>query len=529
MTTYIATFAATLMLGLGITPWLIRVARRYGLVDDPGLRKVHASAVPRIGGVAIAAPTLLISFVVYRLNNAVGEAFREVSVQVLAFLLAGVFIFAVGLYDDVRGIRARNKLLAQLVAAAVVCAAGIRIEDIGLTANTYIELGILSVPLTLFWIVGVTNAVNLIDGLDGLAGGVSAIACGVIALFAFHSGDQVMVVVMLALLGSLCGFLVFNFNPAKVFMGDSGSLFLGFVLATASVLTSHTQATAVGLLLPLLALGVPIFDTLFSMVRRVLERRSMFAADRGHIHHKLLEMGLNQRQVVLVIYGLSLAAAAMGGLMLMLQDATRFVPFAVSLLVLVLAFRVIGVVRLRESLGRLHRNRAIMRERATEQEQFHEAALCFQNISDIQEWWASVCMAAEILHFSGLRLRFERRHENEPDEVFSWKTEADRFLAGRNDQVQITVPVGSADVGRRMSLSATLAANGSLEAAARRSALLGRLIDENAPVFEPAAAGERRARRRAAGEGRGEHRPLRIPPGLKPGWLRGRDPVSISD
>jgi UDP-GlcNAc:undecaprenyl-phosphate GlcNAc-1-phosphate transferase len=212
-----------------------------------------------------------------------------------------------GAADDTVGVRARNKLAVQLLVAVFAYAMGFRIEAISVPMFGVLEMGVFALPVTALWIVGVVNAVNLIDGLDGLAAGViffAALTNFVVAVI----GDQVFVaVVMAAIMGAMVGFLFYNFNPARIFMGDSGSYFLGYLLATAS-LTGALQktSTAVSLLVPMVALGVPIFDTLFSMVRRTLERRSMFSADRGHVHHRLLDMGITHRRAVMLLYGVSI-------------------------------------------------------------------------------------------------------------------------------------------------------------------------------------------------------------------------------
>ena len=292
MKTYAVVYLFSILLSVIITPVVIYLGRKFALVDATGIRKVHSHPIPRIGGVAIVLSALTLILAMLFLNNGVGLAFRNVRLQVIALLAASVVMFITGLFDDIIGLRARIKLLVQLLAAVVLCSCGIRICSFTLGDWHTFEFGLLSWPITIFWIVGITNAVNLIDGLDGLAAGISAIACGVIAILAIHSGQVVMGVIMLALLGSLTGFLFFNFNPAKIFMGDCGSLFLGFMLAGASVACASKSTTIVGLGLPVLALGVPIFDTLFSMLRRVLERRSLFAPDSKHIHHRLMDLSL---------------------------------------------------------------------------------------------------------------------------------------------------------------------------------------------------------------------------------------------
>ncbi|MCD6394084.1 MAG: undecaprenyl/decaprenyl-phosphate alpha-N-acetylglucosaminyl 1-phosphate transferase, partial [Planctomycetes bacterium] len=202
------------------------------IVDKPGTRKVHSTAVPRIGGLAVMLAAGAVVLIVRHVNNEAGRVLLQMQPKLAAILIACVFICLVGLIDDIWTLRARFKLLGQIIAALGVCSFGIRIDMISLPGTFAMHLGWLSWPVTVFWIVGITNAVNLIDGLDGLAGGISAIACGILVVFAFYTEQVALAVLMLVMAGSLAGFLFFNFHPAGVFLGDCGSMFLGFFLAT---------------------------------------------------------------------------------------------------------------------------------------------------------------------------------------------------------------------------------------------------------------------------------------------------------
>ena len=407
MKTFACTFLASAFAALVLTPLVARLGRAMKLVDHPGLRKVHSTAVPRIGGVAILLSMLIPTILVMALDNTVGSAFREIQTKVIVILGAATFVLLMGLVDDVRGLRARTKLLLQVMAAAAVCAAGVRIEAFAVGDLFTLSFGWLAWPITILWIVSITNAVNLIDGLDGLAAGISAVACGVIAVFAVSSGQTVMAVLMLALLGSLMGFLYFNFNPAKIFMGDCGSQFLGFVIGAASVMCASKSAALVGLALPALALGVPIFDTLFSMVRRILHRHSVFSPDRGHFHHRLLKMGLRQRHVVLIIYGVTALVAGLGMFMMATRDESTVVVFVSVAVLLLLLFRVVGSVRLRESLAALRENMALAREARGQRQTFDAAVLRTGEARSFDEWWKALCAAAGQLEFASVSLSLE--------------------------------------------------------------------------------------------------------------------------
>lgn len=498
MKTFLAVLGIALLLSVAMTPWLIALARRHRLVDEPGARKVHRHSIPRIGGIAIVVPTVLATVPVLLLNNGVGHEFRAIQWQVIAYLVAGLAIFAMGLADDLRGLRARTKFLVQIVAACAIYFSGTRIDHIAFFEFGTIDLGPLAFPLTVLWIVGVTNAVNLIDGLDGLAGGIAAITCGVLAMFALVQGDLVMSVLMLGLLGSLIGFLFFNFNPARIFMGDSGSQYLGFSLAAASVLTYTKASTAVALALPVLALGVPIFDTLLSMLRRFLGRRSLFAPDRGHIHHRLLDLGLGHRGVVLLIYLVTTAAAAFGVVMTIWRDARTLSVFVVGLLFLVAVFRACGVFRVRGSFAKLAQNREILRREREARAGFENALNEIVEARSFTDWWSAVCRAGDTLEFSSLRLLWLDRGGLPCNAEWSKPSESSRATG-----LTVEIPIKDRREGQTMRLVATVQANGSLEEAGRRVSLLARLLDEG-PTFQvgaPARANESTEAQEAAHTG----------------------------
>jgi UDP-GlcNAc:undecaprenyl-phosphate GlcNAc-1-phosphate transferase len=338
-------YGAAAALSLVATALAIRLALRIGAVDQPGLRKVHAVPIPRIGGLAVFLAFAGALGAAAALDGGIRRAIGRDLPQVLGLLGAATFVLGVGLVDDVRGLGARHKLAAEVAAAATLCALGVRIQSLAAEGLFRIEFGWMSCPLTILWIVGITNAVNLIDGLDGLAAGICAIACAAVAVFAVWMRQPVMALLMLALLGGLTGFLVYNFNPAKVFLGDCGSLFLGFLLGAASVLSSTKTATAVALALPLLAMGVPIFDMLLAVLRRALAQRPMFAPDRQHIHHRLAALGLRHRHVVLLLYGATALSAALGMFMMVATGAAALTIFLCVLLLLGLFLRGVGVLR----------------------------------------------------------------------------------------------------------------------------------------------------------------------------------------
>ncbi len=474
MKTYLSVYFGATVLAVIITPIIIRVARRFDIVDDPDARKIHARPVPRIGGVAIILSMMGLIVPVLFLPNVVGDSFRSESAGLVTMLMAAGFMFLVGLIEDVRGLRVRTRFISQLLAACAVCYAGVRVNQVVLTDSLTINLGWLSWPVTIIWIIGITNAINLIDGLDGLAAGISAVACGVIAILGIYSGDTIMTVLMLALLGSLTGFLLFNFEPAKVFMGDSGSMFLGFTIASSSVLCAAKTETIVGLALPVLALGIPIFDTLFSMLRRLLERRSMFSPDRRHFHHRLLALGLRQRHVVITAYAVTLLAAGLGMFMLLSENTQAIVIFVCILFLLVLTFRVAGSVHFQEIIHGVKRQRTLLSTKKRETEGFEQAELHFRRAEDFDKWWQAVCIAAEKLEFTSGRLTITNRDGTE--RKLSWDNNG-QHVEDKN-VVKTTLPVRDRRKTGPLHLTIQTYPNGSLESAGRRMTLFSRLIEE---------------------------------------------------
>jgi UDP-GlcNAc:undecaprenyl-phosphate/decaprenyl-phosphate GlcNAc-1-phosphate transferase len=309
---YLLAFVGSLVAATVLTPCVRALAERLGAVSVPGGRHVNARSIPRLGGLALAlgwcGPLLLLLFV----HGPARSTLVDHEYHLAALMGGGLALCAVGALDDLRGVRAVHKVLAQALAACLAYALGFRIEAIELPLLGTLPMGVFALPVTVAWIVGITNAVNLIDGLDGLAAGVTFFAAFTNLVVAYLSGSAFTALLMAALMGAVVGFLFFNFNPARIFMGDSGSYFLGYLLATSALAGGVQQkaSTAVSLLVPVIALGLPIFDTLFSMVRRYLERRPLFSPDRGHIHHRLLELGLTHRRSVMLLYGVSIVFAA---------------------------------------------------------------------------------------------------------------------------------------------------------------------------------------------------------------------------
>jgi UDP-GlcNAc:undecaprenyl-phosphate GlcNAc-1-phosphate transferase len=305
MNTYLTLFLISLSASLFITPVIRRLAQGLGLMDVPkDGRRVHALPIPRLGGVAVFASVMLALALLPFVDNLVTRELAGEWRSVVAVLASSTLVFLFGVYDDLAGSRAKWKFVAQGAAAVLLYSLGGRVE--ALTVPFIGSFGlppVLGFILTLVWVVGISNAFNLIDGLDGLATGASLFAALVMLGVSLVNGRPLVTVVSIALVGSLIGFLRYNFNPASIFLGDSGSLFIGFLLAALSLTGAQKASTVVAVAIPLMAFALPVIDTGFAVARRFISGKPLFEGDREHIHHKLLERGWSQRRVAFALYG----------------------------------------------------------------------------------------------------------------------------------------------------------------------------------------------------------------------------------
>lgn len=313
----------SLVISLIITPILIRYAKKLNITDKPNQRKVHKDPIPTIGGLAI-----FISFLA-------GLVILQPESHYHAAIITGAaLIIALGMLDDVYELPAKVKFITQLIAASlVVFWGGLQVEFINLPFGGQVEFGFLSSVVTILWIVGVTNAINLIDGLDGLAGGVSLIALFTISCMAIIMGDVYVATMALILLFSTGGFLRYNFFPAKIFMGDTGALFLGFMISVLALL-GFKNVTIISFIIPIFILGVPISDTLIAIVRRLINKQPLSSPDSSHIHHRLVKFGFTHKQTVLFIYGLSMMFSVAAILFSMTTVSGSVMIFIIALLTL---------------------------------------------------------------------------------------------------------------------------------------------------------------------------------------------------
>lgn len=311
-------------------PMTIKLAFRVGAIDIPkDARKIHAKPMPRIGGLSFILAFFIAVLFVLLTSNVSNMP------NLFGFFLGAGIVAAVGFIDDTKNIKPWMKFLGQSIGAICVIASGLRICYINIPFLVLYGLNdVLSIIITYFWLVGVTNAINLIDGLDGLATGVSAISTlSLLVIFILNGASEIAVVLVAALLGGLIGFLPYNFNPAKTFMGDAGSNFLGFVLATLSMIGLAKTYTVMTIVLPVVILGLPIFDTLFAICRRLAHHKSIMQADRGHIHHRLIDAGLSQRQAVIILYAIT-ALLGIFAVIILESDIWKIVALGMILAIL---------------------------------------------------------------------------------------------------------------------------------------------------------------------------------------------------
>jgi len=331
VTNTVGPMALAFIVALLGTPLVKRLALKIKAVDRPDARKVHNGIMPRLGGLAICLAFWTAILLTQPLSR-----------EIVSLLVGGLLIVIIGVVDDTRGLSPRIKLLGQIAAACVVLYGGIRVEFLTSPIAGIIDLKYFSYFITILWIIGVTNAVNLIDGLDGLAAGVSAIAAITLGIVSILEGYQEVAGLAFILAASILGFLKYNFHPAQLFMGDTGSLFLGFNLAAIAIIGLTKSATVISLFLPVVILGIPIADTFFAIIRRYFNGKPIFSPDKDHLHHRLLALGLSHKHTVLAIYGVSAVLGA---------SAVVTALVATPQGVLIMLFTTIGVLMAADKVG----------------------------------------------------------------------------------------------------------------------------------------------------------------------------------
>ncbi len=314
-------------------PLAIKAAFKLGAIDQPEARKVHQRTMPRLGGMG-----LFISFIICTL------IYVGVKGPFMGLIIGASIVFLVGLLDDIYELSPWIKLLGQCTAAGVAMYFGVVVEFLTNPFNGMLNLGYFSLPITFIWIVGVSNAINLIDGLDGLAGGVSAIAAIAMGVVALMEGQAVVAMIAFILAAGIVGFLPYNFYPAKTFMGDGGSNFLGFVLACIAILGTVKSTALISLFIPIVILGIPIFDTFFAILRRIHKQAPIFKPDKDHLHHRLMIMGMSHRQSVFTIYLISAFFSGIAITLNFITDPKAMLVLGLLLLIIVLGADKVGLL-----------------------------------------------------------------------------------------------------------------------------------------------------------------------------------------
>jgi UDP-GlcNAc:undecaprenyl-phosphate GlcNAc-1-phosphate transferase len=405
-------FLISLMITAALTPVVRRWANRRNLAATPrSERDVHELPIPRLGGVAMVVGFMAPLVGLLLLDSGIGRYIErdhpEWETYVIALFGGTLAIGALGIYDDLRGANAYQKLAVQILVAVFVWKLGVRIDLLGLF-GARLEVGVFSLPLTVIWIVVIINAMNLIDGLDGLASGVALMATLPNLALAIYAQNVVMMVLMAALAGCLVGFLFYNFRPASIFMGDTGSMFLGFVLATASILGNAKSTATVSMIVPVLALGLPIMDTLLAVLRRSLSGKSLFNADTDHVHHKLIKRGLSHKQAVLFLYGVSFVLACAALASAFVRGRNIALLLGALALCSVLLMRKLGYLQWLATPATRQRARELRTQ---------VRGICSQvrETQDLTTIWRSVEPLRGLLSLAALELKVG-------DERFSWKS-----------------------------------------------------------------------------------------------------------
>ncbi len=412
MRTAAVAFLLSLVTGALLTPVARRLAHRIGAIDHAlSSRKIHKAPVPRLGGIAIVgafyAPLVGLLFT----DSSVGRLFFADEREAIGLLVGGAAIAALGVYDDLKGAGAAEKFVVQFAVAGFVYWAGFRIDELSNPFGGSIELGWVGLPFTMLWIAGIVNAINLVDGLDGLAGGIAFVSVLTTFVAAVIHGELLMALTTAALAGAILGFLLYNFNPASIFMGDTGSMFLGFVLAASAIESHRKSETAVAIIVPVIALGLPITDTLLAIVRRALRGSPLFRGDREHIHHRLLALGLSHRRAVLVLYGASVAL----GLVALASASASGLETALLLFALALGagllLRHLGYMRF-ERTGKkvleLRRRNLELRRGV------REIGARLRQAAEVRHVWEWVKAAAPVLGAACVSLRFVEQRNSDP-------------------------------------------------------------------------------------------------------------------
>lgn len=438
-------FIISIIFALVITPIVRRAGISMGAVDFPDHRKFHKEPVPRIGGIAILI-SIFLSLIVSKLLFAEALSALSWTTQRLFYVAGALFIFAVGLFDDFRKLSAFIKFLAQIMVASLAFYGGIRIEVIFGVKIGGIYFGLLSWAITVFWFLLFINAINLIDGLDGLAAGVTFFAVFVMAAIAATKGDYLMVMKFAVLCGVLLGFLYYNFNPASIFLGDSGSYLIGYTVAALSIIGSVKSTAGTAFLIPLVALGVPVFDTILAPMRRFISGKNIFHADGEHIHHKLLQKGIESRDVVLILYGVTCVLCVLAIILMNLHDKMIALFLGLLAILTFFAVRKLGYFEY-FFFDRIYgwlRDLTEKTRHALHEFSFLDLQEKVKSSDSLADLWDTLCQVFEFMQFDAAELHVNKSSNSEgasAETQLSWR--GGNIAGSGMIRIEITVGLGN--------------------------------------------------------------------------------------
>ena len=410
MTSIIGLFFLSFLLSLLFTPLISRMAKKYGFVDLPSDRKIHTEPVPRVGGVAICLAFFL-TFISVLIYPTLIFELLFIDSKIMIFTLGALMAFFLGLWDDIRPLGAKRKLVVQCLIAFIAYKGGINIKLLSISSETILDLGRLALPFTIFWFLIIMNAINLIDGLDGLAAGVSLFVALTLLVISVSTGRLLTAMGFAVLAGSVLGFLRYNFNPASIFMGDSGSYFLGYMLAGLSIMGSMKGPASVAILIPIIAMGIPLMDVIFAPIRRFVLGQQLFTPDKNHIHHRLLLMGFTHKNAVLLLYAISIVMGILAfALVHARNEGIALILFIFGTTVFLIIrhignIRHIGTHEIHDWFMDITDEIGFSRERR----RFFNLQLNIYQSGDMKMLWENICKALDKLGFDMAEMCLEKK------------------------------------------------------------------------------------------------------------------------
>ena len=402
-------FMAALLVGIPMTNLARRMGVRLGIVDQPdNYRKVHKKPIPLCGGYAIFATVVSVVLTLMFSSESEVQFLWERSYELIILLCGATIMLAVGAVDDILDLRPKYKLLFQLIAASACYFGGFKIAIVSIPFGQSIDVGVFSYFITVFWFLGCINAINLLDGLDGLAGGVGLFVILTLLFNAIIRGDVFGILICATIAGAILAFLFFNFNPASIFLGDAGSMLIGFLVAALSLKVSNKAETTFALLIPFIAIGLPVFDTIAAILRRWGRRVPISSADRKHVHHVLLAMGFSTRKVVLILYGVCIVLGGISLLLTMGRDNIAVGFLFILLIMTVVGAKMHGVINFSQLGNRINEDRCEKKRSGRAATEVEKAITQFSKASRITELWDFAKPALEALELDHAFLELER-------------------------------------------------------------------------------------------------------------------------